>query len=425
MARRHHRKLRVAGGLVTSAVIALAGCSLVGSADDGASSQKAGCVAPGVTDDEIQIGFVVPDTGPLAKPLAAMRSGFDARIGLANADGGIHGRRIVATARDDESSPATNNEVVRDLIDRKNVFGLVEATTAASGGADYLHDLNIPVAGLPAEGVWSEYQNMFAYSYVFGEGPSVDTFGQYVKARGGTTAAVIRTDIGDAPQDFSSKIVDSLVATGIRILPGPFIWNLNTTTPEAMAQQLKASGADTIIAPISSDELADIMRVGQRIGLKPKVMLAANGYDPSLLARQGNALAGLTTFVNYVPFEARTPSQQIYLNAMSEFAPQLSRPDQELALVSYILTDVFLHGLQLAGPCPTRAGFIDTLRGSKGYNASGLLAGDVDFRNDFGRISSCYSFVQVNDAGTGYDIVRNEAPGAQNASLWCGQRLDH
>lgn len=416
---RQHRNLRVAGGLAAAVLLSIAGCT----ADNPPTQQRSACVAPGITDNEIRVGFIYPDTGALAKPLAAVRSGFEARIGLANDDGGIYGRRIVATVRDDRSNPATNDVVARQLVERANVFGLVEATTAASGGAEYLRQQNVPVAGIPAETIWSEYPNMFAYSYIISDGPSVDTFGQYTHAQGGTRAAVVKTDLTATSGSLGAKIEESLRAAGVTILPGPFLWNLNTITPTTMARQLKESGADTIISTVSSDELADIMQAGRQIGLAPRVVLAANGYDPSMLARRGPALAGLTTFVNYVPFEERTPPQEIYLAAMSKYAPQLSRPDQELALVTYILTDVFLHGLELAGPCPTRAGFISSLRKSSNYSAHGLLAGNVDFTRDFGQISTCFVFVKVNQAGTGYEVMRNSSPGSQNSAQWCGNRL--
>lgn len=422
MARRNHRIARAAGGLAAVALVMVAGCSFTGGTENSARPRPP-CVAPGVTDDEVRIGFVYPDSGVLAKPLSTVRAGFEARIEQANADGGVRGRRIVTTWRDDKSEADKNGQAVRELNEKENVFGLVEATTVASGGADYLRDRNIPVAGLPAEEVWSKYNNMFAYAYLISGGSSVDTFGRYVRAQGGTRAAVIKTDIAQTSRDMATGLEASLTAAGVEVLPGPFLWNLNTITPQTLARQLQQSGADAIVGTVSSDELAEVMQAGRPIGLEPKVVLAANGYDPSQLVRHGAAMAGLSTFVNYIPFEVRNPAQRIYLNAMSSYAPQIARPDQELALVTYILTDVFLHGLELAGECPTRDAFVRNLRRSSGYNARGLLAGAVDFTRDFGLMSTCYSFVKVNPSGTGYEIVRNNSPGVQDPTQWCGQRL--
>jgi ABC-type branched-subunit amino acid transport system substrate-binding protein len=384
------------------------------------------CDTPGFTADKIRLGLVYPDTGELAGVLSSSRSGVEARIQLANEHGGIHGRKLTYEWRDDEGNPPTNGAAVRELVERRNVFGLIESTTAAGGGAAYLREHGIPVAGLPAEALWADprNRNMFAYAYLFTDGPTVDTFGKYVRAQGGTRAAVIRSDVTAASRNTDTKIKDSLAAGDVKIIRQPFTFNANVTNPRRLGEQIRDSGANVIIGTLSAKDFATVMRGVRAAGAHVTVVLSATTYDQSQLRREGTALAGISTFLNYVPFEVRTPAHQTYLAATARYSPELQPPDQQIPLVAYILTDLFLHGLEVAGPCPTRAGFIDALRAVKGYNAGGLIAGEVDFSKDFGQLNTCYAFVRVNQAATGYDIVPNNTPSARNPTQWCGNRLD-
>ncbi|WP_238430168.1 ABC transporter substrate-binding protein [Frankia nepalensis] len=422
MRRRAPRRTALAAVLVTALA---AGCG-GGSGDDTAAGPAGDCGTPGFSASEVRLGFVYPDSGAGAESLTPTMSGFIARIEQANADGGIHGRKIVYTWRDDASSADQNRQVVRDLVEDQNVFGLVEASIAASGGLDYLVEQTIPVTGMPAEPFWTnpQYRNMFAYAYVFSDGPSVSTFGDYAKAQGGTRAAVIQSDVAENTNGIGSKISASLESAGIEVVPDRFVYNPAITTPAQLGQQLRSADVDVVTSALAGKDLAEVVRGIREANAPVKVILAPSGYDKAMLNDYGRTLRGLTAAVNYVPFEIGNPAHQKYLEAMSTYAPELQPPDQELALVSYILTDLFLYGLDKAGECPTRAGFIDTLRASQ-YDAGGLLPGPVDMTKDVGQIATCYTFMQVNEDGTGYQVAQNPA-GTDEATRnrWCGHRLE-
>ncbi|WP_238438541.1 ABC transporter substrate-binding protein, partial [Frankia nepalensis] len=269
----------------TSALVAalvtmlVEGCALSGGDPD--SGADGNCETPGFSSEEIRLGFVYPDGGPAAPSLAPAISGFIARIEAANAAGGIHGRKIVPIWRDDASSQEQNHVAVRELVEREDVFGLVEATITAAGGADYLLERNVPVAGIAAEAFWANprYRNMFAYTYVFTDGPSVSTFGDYAKARGGTRAAVITSDITPSADDIGSKMVSSLAAAGISTAPGTFVYNLAITDPVQLGQKLRAAQVDTVVAVFAGNDLAEVMRGIRAAGAPVKVVLAPSGYE--------------------------------------------------------------------------------------------------------------------------------------------------
>lgn len=397
-----------------------AGCT--GGSENAAAGGE--CQTPGFSADQVKLGIVYPDSGTLGPILGPARSGMAARIQEANDAGGIHGRRIVYEWRDDAGDRGRNLQAVRDLVENENVFGLLEASTAASGGADYLAQNQVPVAGLPAESAWTKYANMFAYSYLFTEGSSVDTFGQYVVAQGGRKAAFLNSDLQQAiTTDIGHKIEASLAAAGVEIVPEKFVYNQTVPDVRRLATRIKDSGADVVVATLSAASVAEVMEGLRAVQANIKVVLSPNGYDRSLLGQVGPKLAGLSVFLNYVPFEANTEAHRRYLDSMARYAPELVAADQEIAFVAYIATDLFLHGLEVAGPCPTRQDFIQSLRAVTDYNADGLLPGPVNLTESFGQISTCYTFIKINAAGDGFEIVPSpNAPDGQGTQ-WCGRRI--
>lgn len=406
-------KARLVLAAAAATALAAAGCgSAGGSSDSGAS-----CTAPGVTPTEIKLGMLYPDTGALASVFRYSRSGVDARMGLANASGGVNGRTVSYEWRDDESDPSVNGEQARLLVEKSNVFGLIMPTAVAFGSAQYLDDQGVPVTGIAAESIWRDHPNMFAFANLAAPGSSVDTFGQLARARGGTRAVVVQDDTSTASSEVLSRVTESLQSQGIDIV-GRVTYAGPGSAAEA-SRQIRGSGADIVVSTVAAEIFADVMRTAKHDGANLKLALNPVGYNPQALAEFGPDLAGATIFTTYLPFEISSPAMDTFRDAMTQYAPELADPNQELAIASYITTDLFLRGLEAAGSCPTRESFISGLRSVSDYAGAGLTPGPIDLKTSSSDLNSCWSFVQVNSTGTAFEPVLNPNGTAQ----WCGQRL--
>ena len=375
---------------------------------------EADCQSPGVTADKVEVGLIYPDSGNLAIAFNGARAGFDARIGLVNAAGGVNGRQIEYQWRDDKGEPATNLTVSQELVQQENVFAILESSTTASGGAQYLDDNGIPVVGLAVEPQWSEHGNMFAFNYSFTEGESVDTYGNFIRDQGGTRPVIIRdTATGESSNLLAEQFAASIRAAGLEFDEGSIIdFTPGSTSPERLADQLLADGVDTLVGALNVHSFAEVIGAARRVGVPLKVLLTGSAADAELLGQYGASLAGLTFYASYVPFPVASPALDAYRVAVAQYAPQLVDPDQTVTLVSYVSADMLVRGLEAAGPCLTRKSFIDGLRAVKDYNAGGLVS-TTDFAN-YGRINECYAFVRVNAAGNGFEMVNPN---------YCGTRL--
>ncbi|MBL7487555.1 ABC transporter substrate-binding protein [Frankia sp. AgB1.9] len=401
----------------TTAALALAavaaGCS--SSAANGANS----CVSPGVTAKQVKVGLLYPDTGLVSNGLLSVRAGVTARIGLANASGGVRGRQIMLVPEDDHSDPEANLSAARHLVEKDGVFGIVEETAVASGSASYLDQQGIPVTGLAVEPVWAERPNMFTDVLPF-NGPAVTTFGLFGKQQGATRAFVLQDTSLATSQRVTSSFAASFASQGIALV-GNADYSTNTYSADTIAKQIIAARADAIIGGVSASSLAQILVAARQRGAQIKLTLALSGYDQRLVQQYGSQVAGMSVLLTYAPFESNSPALGAYRTAMAAYAPELVQPDDTVALTGYVTADLFLRGLEAAGPCPTRAAFIQALRAVTDYRGTGLLPGPVDLRKEAGGSQTCYYFVQVNRSGTGFDAVRqNDGPGD---GQWCGKEL--
>lgn len=92
------------------------GVAACGRGDDDASGSTGGA-APAIPDGPIRIGFIIPQTGPLASAFAPTYFAPRIAIDEINAAGGLLGHELEIVEVDDEASPAQAPAAVRQLVD--------------------------------------------------------------------------------------------------------------------------------------------------------------------------------------------------------------------------------------------------------------------------------------------------------------------
>jgi len=103
---------------------------------------------PGVTDNEVRVGILLPEQGPLAgagEEVSALLSGFFAE---ANSRGGVYSRRLhLVPVAFDPARPGSAEEAARELVEKKEVFCFL--ANVGVGGEDeaarYLAGGRVPV----------------------------------------------------------------------------------------------------------------------------------------------------------------------------------------------------------------------------------------------------------------------------------------
>jgi branched-chain amino acid transport system substrate-binding protein len=90
----------------------------------GGASEPAPTVR-GVTDSEIRFGISAPFSGPAKELGQNIKLGIETAFNLANAKGGVHGRKLRLIAADDGYEPARTTATMTQLYEKDQVFGLI------------------------------------------------------------------------------------------------------------------------------------------------------------------------------------------------------------------------------------------------------------------------------------------------------------
>lgn len=125
---------------------------------------------PGVSEDTIRVGTLLPIEGDLAPMGNAMRAVIEASFADINAGGGIHGRKLELVVTNYQDDPVPNLWAVRDLLQQESVFAMVGSFTA--GVTDQLselaEELEVPMVGpytqAPREGNGLERHSFYLAS---------------------------------------------------------------------------------------------------------------------------------------------------------------------------------------------------------------------------------------------------------------------
>lgn len=194
-----------------------------GSGDDDAADgdeAAAGCDE----GDPIQAGGIFSLSGPAADIGTLAEHGAEMAVEDINAAGGILGRCLEVTLRDDESDPTQGSQAARELVDQEEVdflvgpflSSIIAATLEVTGPAETLH----VVAGvLPDAGDAAQFPHVFRTEVVATlQGV---TFVEYMQSNGWSTAAVLAVNnaLGTASTD---AFVASAEGTDIEIVATEF-----------------------------------------------------------------------------------------------------------------------------------------------------------------------------------------------------------
>ncbi|MCK5853040.1 ABC transporter substrate-binding protein, partial [bacterium] len=122
--------------------------SLILSSFSGCSKSNKTEKVRGVTDTEIIIGQWGPQTGPAAL-WGTVARGSAAYFKLINDEGGINGRKIRYIYRDDAYQPEKTKAIVKELVEKEDVFAFVGGVSTRGGLAvkDYLEQNKVPWVG--------------------------------------------------------------------------------------------------------------------------------------------------------------------------------------------------------------------------------------------------------------------------------------
>jgi ABC-type branched-subunit amino acid transport system substrate-binding protein len=289
---------------------------------------------PGVTSTSILLGGTAPLTGPQSA-YASIARGAKAYFDYVNSRGGVNGRRIEYTARDDASDPVRTVAETRRLVEQDGVFAVFNSFGTEQNLAvrDYLTQKKVPqlFAASGASALGSEPSR---YPYTIGLRPTFTAegwvLGQYLARTQGAAKVGVLYEADGFGQELLSGLRRGLQRSKVKIVSTQ-PYDVASYDVEAQVARLRVSGATVFAVFASPKHAAEALKYAHRLGWKPKLTVgnaasssavvlgdaAENGANPVVKGMVSVAFLKDPTDPRWL----KDASMQLYRKVLKRFAP--------------------------------------------------------------------------------------------------------
>jgi ABC-type branched-subunit amino acid transport system substrate-binding protein len=338
-----------------------------------------------VTSTSITFGSHQPLTGPAAPGYSEIAPASQAFFDYVNAHGGVFGRKIHLTYKDDAYNPTNTVNVVHQLVLQDHVFGIFEGlgTPTHTKVVSYLNASKVPDLFVASGcACWDDGSKQ---PYTFGWQPNYTIegkiLGQYIKAHfAGQKVAVLYQD-DDFGQGGLAGIQAELPAGQI---VSKQAYQSGTTTLAPQVTAIKASKAKVLVQFTVPIYTAIAELTSFTLGYKPQLVVSNVGIDPTTVAgllksvskgkASGTGLIEGAITDGYLPSTADTSNPWIQL--FQKIHDQYDKQAPFDGNVEYGMANAYtlVQALQAAGKNLTRQAIINAInqQGAK-WTGPGLV----------------------------------------------------
>jgi branched-chain amino acid transport system substrate-binding protein len=376
-------KVRRAGAVLaaTAAVVTLAAaCSSGGGSSSGGSGSGSGS-----SNSTITVGVLTSITGSSASGFTpGTENGVKARLGLANAAGGVNGHKINYVMADDASSPAGAATATRKLIEQDHVQAILDVSSWFFGAYQIAVQAGIPVfgVGFDAGPEWSNpsYTGMFDINGSSSYTLVSSVYGKIAKTLGVTKAGALAYSDSPSAQESANGFVAS--ATSMGMTKG-YQTNIafGSTNIGPVVLGIKNSGTNGFYTPVIPNTAFALLVGLAQAGVKMKMVLLATGYGGDLLASKAALAAGdgAYFYTTVAPLETGNAGAKKLQDALHTYAGIAAGTEPGFAnYQAWLAADALVAALGTAGPNPTSSSIISGFRNAS-WNAGGLYPQPINF----------------------------------------------
>lgn len=405
---KHHRT-RGLRAVVSVAIASLAAVTLITTTAVAHSSGK----VPGVTDNSVTFGFIYSGTGVAASTFKNSDKACMARVDRANREGGVNGRKIKIDVIDDKSG-APNLTAAKDLVENRDVYGVINNSSFAFLSYRYLKEQGVPTVGGGFDGTYyGEKGNESILSALGNSAPftglSYTTSTKVMKQLGATKSAAIAYG-ASASSSASAQTLQDFAAPAVGIKPVYTNTSVEFGTSDVgpIVLGIKNSGADAAYLPLVAESNFAILQGLAQNGVKMKALVLPTGYGQSLLDSSLAKTLGpeVVFFQTYKPVEINDKdTKQFQADRKKEGLTGVPDYGQ---YTGYITCDLAITALQQMGKNVNREDFATKFRDLGTYDAAGLNCSPYNVGLDtFGKFSEtgCSYYMQIKN---GKFVVMNK-----------------
>lgn len=327
----------------------------------------------GVTATEIHIGQWGPQTGPAAA-WGSVARGTDAYFKMINAQGGIHGRKLIHHMFDDAYNPAKTKAGVKELQEGTGIFAWVSGVGSAPGLAvmDYLMERKIPWVGPSAGSLnWVDPPQ----KYLFAVYPLYDmeakTLVRYAVKELKKTKVAVAYQNDEYGKNGLRGAIEELGKHGLAPVAQVPVEVADTDmNPHVM--QLRKSEADMVLLWTSVSHAVRIVGTSKAMQFAPQFMSTSTCSDFPMMMQISKGLweGAICATFGEVPDSPDPLLKKYKEEAYGKFAAK----DERWGLFYYagiLFAEPLVEAIRRCGPDLTREKLVSTLEAMRDFKGIG------------------------------------------------------
>jgi branched-chain amino acid transport system substrate-binding protein len=333
------------------------------------ASSSPAAAEDGVTADSIMFGQAAVLEGPASALGQGMRAGIQAAFDEVNARGGVHGRTLKLTSRDDGYEPDRAIAQTKKLIDEDKVFALIGPVgTPTSAAAQPI----ATAAKVPFIGAFT--------GAGFLRNPKLDNVINVRASYGAETEAWIKHLTEDLKikkiaifyQDdaFGRAGLDGVMAAmkkrGLE-LAAEATYERNTVAVKTALLTLKRAEPEAVVMVGAYKPCAELIRLARKLEFGP-VFVNISFVGASALAKELGPDGKGVVVSQVVPFPWDTS-----LKVVADYQAAIKAAPDFVSLEGYLVGRLVIAALDKAGPQPTREGLLKTIKDTGKFDIGGLV----------------------------------------------------
>ncbi len=327
----------------------------------------------GVTDTEIHIGQWGPQTGPAA-PWGSVARGTDAYFKMINAEGGIHGRKLIHHMFDDAYNPAKTKAGVKELQEGIGMFAWTSGVGTACGLSvkDYLMERKIPWIGPSAGSLhWIEPPEKYLFAVYPLYYIEAKALCRYAVKEMGKKRIAIAYQNDDYGKNGLKGAAEELEKYGLKLVAQVPVEKADTDMkPHVM--KMKKAEADVVLLWVTPIHAVRIVGTSRAMKFQPQWMSTSTCSDFPLMYKISKGLwqGVIAATFGELPDSDNALLQKYKKEAYGKFAAKGER----WGLFFYagiLFSEPLVEGIKRCGRDLTRERLVKELEGLKDFKGIG------------------------------------------------------
>ena len=315
-------------------------------------SAKAAEVAQGVTDKEILVGHLGPQTGPVAGAYDKIRMGIESYFKYVNEQGGVHGRQLKLIAYDDQYQPGKAVQLTQRLVEEDKVFALLGNICTPCNVAVLPRNKKSGIPMVMVGSGASLFVNPVIPNYL---GSSIANYEFDARVLAGYAVGELnakRVAIAYQNDDYGTPLAKAVAEALKQHDDVELVQEVNFQSSDSdlstQAQRIRQSNPDAVIVLSVPSPAAQLKKALHNIGVtEPHYLVSSIGADSqTLFDLAGEAVwnGTISTSVFPKPGQSDDESVKLYVERFSKDFPTVQVAD--FGQNGWALAEVFVEALR-------------------------------------------------------------------------------